>query len=296
MSDLHRHLPEVRALLQQHFGIRDWAFGLPHGTGNETYIAQSGDHRCFVKVGAAVPRAQAMAALGLSPPVLVSRTLADGQAVLVQPWMTARTPRPHDFQAHLEEVAAVVHTMHHDPALQQVLPPVASAGYRDAGMQALVALWQRWERYKPQVPAVAAFVDGALAALERQIARFSGEGLVASHNDICNANWLVTADGRWYLVDLEAMALDDPACDLGALLWWYYPPEQRPRFLEVMGYTGDTGFEHRMQVRMALHCLNITLPRPGSWDTLDPASYPAALTDFRAVLAGEENPQGYDGA
>lgn len=46
------------------------------------------------------------------------------------------------------------------------------------------------------------------------------------------------------------------------------------------------------QTRM--HCLHITLPREQGFDEFDPASYAEALTDFRAVLAGDENPQGYE--
>jgi hypothetical protein len=183
--------------------------------------------------------------------------------------------------------------MQQDPGVREALPPVEYESYRDAAMQALVALWQRWDRYKPLVPAAAPIVDAGLAQLERQIVGFTGGGLVPVHNDICNANWLLTPAGRWYLIDLEVMALDDPACDLGALLWWYYPPALRSRFLESLGYADDPTLAERMQVRMAMHCLRITLPRAGSWDTFDPPTYPASLVDFQAVLAGQENPQGY---
>ena len=98
---------------------------------------------------------------------------------------------------------------------------------------------------------------------------FQGTGLVASHNDICNANWLLSPDGALYLIDLEAMSLDDPAVDIGATLWWYYPPGLRGKFLVMAGYINDTSFERRMQVRMAMHCLNIILPREQSFDEFE---------------------------
>ncbi len=123
---------------------------------------------------------------------------------------------------------------------------------------------------------------------------FKGSGLVASHNDICNANWLLAEDGSLYLVDLDSMSWDDPALDIGATLWWYYPPELRPEFLDKAGYGGDPEFKERMQVRMAMHCLNIALPRPGSFDEFEPASFAEWLIDFRAIFAGQENPQGYE--
>lgn len=90
------------------------------------------------------------------------------------------------------------------------------------------------------------------------------------------------------------MSLDDPAVDIGATLWWYYPPKLRENFLVKAGYMNDIAFDKRMQVRMAMHCLNITLPREQSFDEFNPASFVESLTDFRAVLAGKENPEGYD--
>ena len=43
-----------------------------------------------------------------------------------------------------------------------------------------------------------------------------------------------------------------------------------------------------------MHCLNITSPREHSFDEFDPVSFAASLTDFRAILAGKENHEGYD--
>jgi hypothetical protein len=53
-------------------------------------------------------------------------------------------------------------------------------------------------------------------------------------------------------------------------------------------------FPFRMRVRMAMHCLSITLPREQGFEKFDPVLFAEALTDFRAVLAGRENPQGYE--
>jgi hypothetical protein len=140
---------------------------------------------------------------------------------------------------------------------------------------------------------VANYVDDALAHLKQEIQGFAGSGLVASHNDICNSNWLIALDGKVYLVDLEAMSLDDPAHDTGSLLWWYYPPELRPDFLKGAGYQEDEAFRNRMRVRMALHCLDIFLPRVGSFDRFQADTFAEDLADFRAVVTGRENPQGY---
>jgi thiamine kinase-like enzyme len=184
--------------------------------------------------------------------------------------------------------------MHHHPQIQGTLEAAPSSLHQTAGLRALDQLRQKWERHKPLVPAMAEFIDQSLERLTRQVSLFSGAGLVASHNDICNANWLFASDGQIYVVDFESMSMDDPAQDLGALLWWYYPPDMRGRFLEVAGYRYDDEFKLRMQVRMAMHCLNIILPREQSFDSFDPVDFEESLEDFRAILEGKENPQGYD--
>ena len=260
----------------------------------ETYIVEGNGHRYFIKVGASIELYTAMAAVGLTPPIVISGHLQHGRSVLVQPWIAGLTPSKRDFQERLEDVAAVVRKMHHQPRLRELLQAPPSSQYRDAGIQALVELRNKWERYKAQMPSIARFVDHGLDDIARQIELFSGEGLVVSHNDICNANWLFTPDGQIYVLDFESMKMNDPAADMGALLWWYYPPEMRQYFLEIAGHPYTDEFIFRMRVRMAMHCLHITLPRYDSYDTFEPEKYSEALIDFRAVLAGKENPQGYD--
>jgi thiamine kinase-like enzyme len=260
----------------------------------ETYIVEGKGQRYFIKVGASIERYTAMADLGLTPPIVIAGHMEDGTSVLVQPWMAGKTPSKRDFQERLEAVAAVVRKMHHYPRLGELLPDPPSSHYKDAGLQAFEELRQRWERYRAQVPSTAGFVDHQLEEIARQVEQFSGEGLVVSHNDICNANWLFNPEGQTYVLDFESMKMDDPAADMGALLWWYYPPEMRRRFLDVAGYAYTEEFILRMRVRMAMHCLQITLPRHDSYDTFHPETYSEALTDFRAVRGGKENPQGYD--
>ena len=65
--------------------------------------------------------------------------------------------------------------------------------------------------------------------------------------------------------------------------------------LEIVDYANDEEVQFRMRVRMAMHCFSITLPREQGFDRFDSTTFAQSLTDFRAVLAGRENPQGYDG-
>lgn len=294
MPDRRGHQQDVCGFLQKHLSIHDWIFSLPRGSGVETYLARGNDQDYFVKVGAPVERYLTMAEIGLTPPVLVYGQLESGSSILVQSFLTGRKPSQMDFCHQLEKVAALIHKMHHHPRVKGVLQAISSNLHKDAGLRALDHLHQKWERYKALVPTVANFVDSSLENLTQQVHLFSSEGLVASHNDICNANWLFTSGGKIYVVDFESMSMEDPALDMGAILWWYYPPEVRQRFLDIAEYRYDDEFRFRMRVRMAMHCLSITLPREKSFDSFSPNNYDKTLNDFRAILDGKENPEGYD--
>jgi thiamine kinase-like enzyme len=294
MQNRLHHQPEVQAFLQKHFSSRIWDFTLPKGSGNETYFTHSNGQTCFVKLGVQATKYQALASIGLTPPVLAVGFLEDGTSIIVQPYIAGKKPERRDYHLRFEQFAEAINKVHHSPELIQVLPEASSGLYSLIGLESLARLQQKWERYRPQVPKAADFIDQSLDEIGQQVGHFQGTGLVASHNDICNANWLIGPEGQLYLLDLESMALDDPAVDIGATLWWYYPPGMRENFLKITGYFNDMEFERRMQVRMAMHCLSIILPREDSFDRFDPASFSESLTDFRAILAGGENPQGYE--
>ena len=297
MRKRDEHALEVGEFLKRDFG-GGWTLSLPSGTGHETYFAESedGSRALFVRLGAAVERVEAMARLGLTPEVLKADRMEDGTTLLVQQYVDGRKPERPDYRQHLEQVANMIREMHNSEELKVTLPGAPLDDYAQAGLHVLEAVRARWEGVREQVPEVAYSVGQGLSELEQRIKRFRGGGLVASHGDICNANWLLTVEGRLYLVDLDAMALDDPALDVGATLWWYYPVEIWGRFLEVAGYQDDLGFRERMWARLALHCLSITLPRPGSFDRFDRTRYAQALVDFEAALRKQSNPQAQDRA
>jgi thiamine kinase-like enzyme len=294
VPDRQKHLQEVNDFLQEHLSIDAWRFSLPHGRGKESYFAHGSKRTYFVKVGVEVERYLKMAEIGLTPPVILQGQLESELSVIVQSFTKGRIPSRLDYRNHLIEVAELIRKMHSDSQMKEVLPAASSSLYRDAGRTALSHVRQKWDCYKAHVPSVANFVDHSLTYLARQAESFSGEGLVASHGDICNANWIFASDGKIYILDFESMSIDDPAFDMGALLWWYYAPELRQQFLHVAGYRYDDEFKFRMKIRMAMHSLNITLPRERSFDKFDPAHYHESLHDFRAIIEGKENPQGYN--
>ncbi len=287
--ELHRG--EVERYLRRRFGGVNRALLLPRGSGNETYVAESDGRKLFVKLGTEVGRAVAMADAGIGPPVLDVGRLEDGTVIVVQSWVEGRHPGRADYERRLEAVARTIGKMHRDAGVRGALPVVAAEGFAAAGLRAVGRVRARWEGVREQVVEVGGFVEEELDELEKRIGRLRGDGLGASHNDICRDNWLFTEDGRIFILDLDSMALDDPALDVGIIMWWYYAPEVWGRFIGYAGYEDDEGFRERMQARIALHCLSITLPREDSFDRFDAGGFSGALRDFRAALVGQGNPE-----
>jgi len=288
------HRQAVESFLKHHFQCDHWDFSHPGGQGKETYFAKSVNEDVFVKIGSQVARYQAITSTGLIPPILTNGILDDGSSVMVQQWIQGRAPTRHDFRMHLNKFATSIQKIHHCSEIREILPPAFSDQFSIIGLQVLEDIQTRWKRYKSSVPDSVKFVESAITQLREKVKMFTGSGLVSSHNDINNSNWIITEEGQLYLIDLDSMSFDDPALDIGAILWWYYPPSLRQEFIKIAGYTNQKEFSNRMQVRMAMHCLNICLPRDNSFDTFNPDTFRDDLEDFKAVLSGKENPQGYN--
>ena len=290
----YQHRKEVISFLRKYVANLSWQISLPpHGTGNETYFAQSNGQVLFIKLGAILDRYQSMSKLGLSPQLIAFGYLEDGTSILVQQRVNGKKPSRKDFHLHLKKFAESIKKTHNCEDLKQNLSKRSSCFYKDVGLEILGEVEKRWKIHELEVPEYAEYVNEKITYLKNQIHQFTGNGLVASHNDICNGNWLVSSDGNLYLLDYESMTLDDPALDIGAILWWYYPPESRGEFLEIAGYTNDENFRNRMRFRMAIHNLNIIIPRKMSFDQFTAETFGEALEDFRATIDGKENPQGY---
>ncbi len=284
----------ITQFLDNNLSASNWELVPTQGTGQESYFATREAHSFFIKLGANIERYELMAADGLTPAVFASGALPNGQTILVQEKINGRTPNRQDFQTHLPAFAHVLRQTHQHAELRDELQPALSESYQDMAQLAFEELLKKWAAYRNRVPDLAQPIDQKLNQIRQAITELSGGGTIVSHNDICNANWLITPEDKVYLIDLDSMSMDDPAVDLGALLWWYYPPDMRERFCDLAGYELDDQLQTGMRVRMAMHCLNILLPRPNSFDSFDPAGFASQIGDFFAAADGEQNRQGYD--
>jgi len=129
--------------LQDHFSHHDWNLSRPHGSGKESYFIHGNEQHYFVKVGIEVECYQAMAEIGLAPPVVFHGQLASGETVIVQSFIEGREPSRKDYREQMSDVAEVIHKLHNNPRLKEVLEPASSNLYKNAGLLALECLCQK---------------------------------------------------------------------------------------------------------------------------------------------------------
>ncbi len=287
------HQLEIERFLKENISNLHWEFTHPQGHGNETYIVCGGRESLFIKLGSPISRYKSLASIGLAPTIIKDGTLEDGTTIMVQEFISGRTPTRHDYRNHIEDFANAINKIHHCDEIKKTLPKPENDQFSTIGTSVLNDIDKRWNKYNHLVPDSADFVDQGINQLREEVYQFTGSGLVASHNDICNSNWIITPQGTLYLLDLDSMSFDDPALDIGATLWWYYSPDLREEFLNIVGYSNNDAFKKRMHIRMAMHCLNIILPRENSFDSFHADEFVDNLADFKAIMNGEDNPQGY---
>lgn len=292
--ELTTHQAVITRFLGELHPQATWRLRSPSaGTQRESYFASSQHGVYFVKINANIAVYEIAAALGITPPIVASGLVADDATILVQQFIRGTPPVWSTFQNRLSDFAAIINTLHHAPSMRQAASQTQDTLAKTA-TRAVQHVIGRWQRYREQVPQLAGEVDMLLSKLASELSGLDEAAPVASHNDLNMSNWIVAESGALHLLDFDMLTLDDPAQDMGMLLWWYYPPALRSRFLELAGHEDSDVFRERMRLRMTLHSLSILLPREDSFDQFDGTRFAQRFGDVRAVYAGKENPRGYD--
>ena len=117
----------------------------------------------------------------------VITTLEDGTTIMVQEFISGRTPTRHDYRNHIEDFANAINKIHHCDEIKKTLPKPENDQFSTIGTSVLNDIDKRWNKYNHLVPDSADFVDQGINQLREAVYQFTGSGLVASHNDICNS-------------------------------------------------------------------------------------------------------------
>ncbi|MBN1964338.1 MAG: phosphotransferase [Anaerolineae bacterium] len=218
------------------------------------------------------------AELGLAPRVLLweqGALLLDRQPVVASDFITPGVPDVEWFHSNLQQVAALLARLHRDEDLGDLLESFQRGDRRADALAAARAAWANVQvrladlgvaAWGPELRAVLDELTlyGAWfgSQIQRRLAAFQGVPVGPVHGDLNRYNWLVGGDNRVTLIDWERARLDDPALDVGMMLFWYVPRALWPIF--ARGYAGASpqavdadALLERARIRYPLHAIDV---------------------------------------
>jgi aminoglycoside phosphotransferase (APT) family kinase protein len=275
---------QVIEILTSHFPGRDWALRTStEGMSSKSYIATGGDLQLFIKINADTTALRHVAELGIAPRVLAEGT-QDGSRYVVQEFLHGTHPDRPWFSRHLPELANLIQVYHLDQGLAALLGKGQTLAYQEH-------LDGRLNELGVQLASLEASSHKAeltplLAELRDQARTFESAGLVPTHADPNNNNFLLVGD-KIYLLDWDGVSLSDPIRDVGPMLWWYVPAETWPEFFAAFHVEWSKQIEHKVYWWAAWQSCWVAL-------LFATAGYPESaepfIIDFRAALHGQPNP------
>lgn len=124
-----RTIHVVEHILTRHFPEQRWRIMTPPaGVQKEAYVAQSDQHKLFVKFDAATPAWPRLADLGVTPPLLGLGTHY-GRPYIIQPFVEGAYPDRKWFAQNTAVPAHFVNRYHNDEQLTKILSAPGARSY-----------------------------------------------------------------------------------------------------------------------------------------------------------------------
>lgn len=212
-----------------------WQIEPAGGVTGEAFFAKHQNDKLFLKRNSS-PFLAVLSAEGIVPKLIWTKRLENGDVITAQKWVEGRVLEPREMNN--PDVAKLLKKIH---GSQPLLTMMRRLGKKPLSPDTM--LRQLAERLHPDLKKEKV----ALAALYEQLPLLPDDQWAVCHSDVHHQNWLLTKDGRLYLIDWEQAAISDPALDLGPLLYWYIPESGWENWLRHYGAELTNQLRHRMK-------------------------------------------------
>lgn len=278
---------EIGAILEEHLHERDWRVSKPRdGWQKESFIAQRGERRVFVKFDVEPKPLKRLGELRVAPALLHGGLYKDRRFV-IQQYVAGDYPSREWLQGQLDLVGAFVARYHHDEQLGNLLTPdLKSVGYESSIASEMTDLQRRVAEDGSSLPTTSPFRK-IFEKFTAQASDLQGECLVPTHGDPNTKNFLVSGEDL-FMIDWDELALADPMRDVGPFLWWYVPRAKWREFFESYGEPLDEKARDRICWWAARQSLHVALW--SSHNVGKAGEVKQFLDDFAAAVARRENP------
>jgi len=270
----------IEPILMHHFAPQVWCIQTPPaGVQKESYIAESDQHKVFVKFDVNAHPWHRLAAIGVTPPVLFTGTYA-GRPYIIQAFAEGTYPDRPWFATHVALLASVMRAYHTDDELTAALATPSSYA---AHIHHEVVLLERALATASPTPFHTAHMQQAFEVFKTQASQLQPVPLMPTHPDPSPVNMLVRND-TITLIDWDDVLRSDPMRDMGLVVWWYLTPQQWQAFGDAYGTALD---QDRLFWWVAKRSLELAL-----WLDVRHAhdGAHAFLEDFHRALHHQANP------
>ncbi|MBA2873856.1 phosphotransferase family protein [Thermaerobacillus caldiproteolyticus] len=217
---------------------KEWEITPAGGATGDAYFAQYEGRKLFLKRNSS-PFLAVLSAEGIVPKLVWTKRMENGDVITAQQWLNGRELKPHDMGS--EQVASLLRKIHRSQDLVAMLKRLGKTPLLPEVM--VDKLKERMSRHSFDEP----IVKQALVWLEQNLPSIQNEEFVVCHCDINHNNWLLSEDGRLYLIDWDGAMIADPAIDIGMLLYSYIPEDKWEGWLQLYGLELTDDLRFRMK-------------------------------------------------
>ncbi len=223
----------------QHMLGDEWTIESAGGSTGEAYYAQSEHKRLFLKRNSS-PFLAVLSAQGIVPKLVWTKRLENGDVITAQEWLDGKELNPEVLQH--PKVAELLGRIHHSAELLDMLTRMGKTPLNPIMLfQDLKQMIQY--KYKFIYPTV---IHQSLQFMEKHLVSVTGIKPVVCHCDLNHNNWLITDEGKLYLIDWDNAEIGDPAIDLGMLFNRYIPEAEWENWLADYGLKSTDSLYLRM--------------------------------------------------
>lgn len=204
---------------------KEWEITPAGGATGDAYVAEYDGRKLFLKRNSS-PFLAVLSAEGIVPKLVWTKRMENGDVITAQQWLNGRELKPHDMGG--EQVASLLRKIHRSQDLVEMLKRLGKTPLLPHMMiDKLRTMLQQWA-YEP-------LITQAFAWLEQQLSSIRCDEFAVCHCDMNHNNWLLSEDGRLYLIDWDGAMIADPAIDIGMLLYNYIPENRWEEWLQFYG-------------------------------------------------------------
>ncbi|MFD1672725.1 phosphotransferase [Agrilactobacillus yilanensis] len=231
------------------FGLsQNWKVESAGGsTGNAFVGIHTGKDKIFLKRNTS-PFLAALSAEGITPKLLWTKRLSNGDVITAQEWINGWTLTKTEMAS--DATAQLLAKVHSSNLLKNMLEKIGGSFVTPDQM-----LQQLTQQIQNQVE-----IQGAISAglhwLELHTLQIPVSSYRVCHGDLNKKNWLKTKTGALYLVDWDQAMLADPIYDLTTVLMSYIPFKNWGQWLEKYGLKLDEFLMQRIQWYAILQQIN----------------------------------------